>query len=402
MSYHEPIVPPAELLSVLGLSAGAPPDGILRAFLAEQRLSHPDNGGTVGGWLNACWAYQAALAGDAYSRDPHAWVRAHPRPAQLGDWRAVALEELCRHLPTVLEALEHKREYTEGRWSTVIELRMAEVKLYDDLLPDIWDLGALRWTTGRPPPLLQVQADIAALVRLPELCHLREAAFQVVMRKKPTKRNGAAVLGSLKALSSTERGTWATQPVPHFRLQLWWGWWAAMATWVGPRGYAEHRARLVHHELMHGYTQEVKGELRGKIRGHDIEEWGATLERYGAADAHTAHLLRTGAAHPRTSQLAEEVQGDPSWLRQPRSAEKAELPQVPTLEDWERQLQEVRDELELALEEVADVDTGYLPADEIAAKLATLAKLRSVRSTDIAELIHLRQMVRRYRPVRST
>jgi len=402
MSYHEPIVPPAELLSVLGLSAGAPPDGILRAFLSHQRVCHPDSGGTVGDWLNGCWAYQAALAGEAYARDPHAWVRAHPRPAQLGDWRAVAIEEVCRHLPSVFEALEATRDYQTARWAQVISMRMAEVEVWREFLPEVWDLGTLRWTTGRPPPLLAVQADIAALVRLPELLHLTEAAFQVVFHVKPKKKANNVTLGSLKALSSTERGTWATQPAPHFRLQLWWGWWAAMATWVSPRGYAEQRARLVHHELMHGYVKEVKGQLVGKMRGHDIEEFGATLERYGALDMPTAHLLRTGAAHPRTSQLDEEVQGDRSWLQPIRTVETATNAQVHTTEAWERQLLELRDELELALEEVLDTDVGYLPADELAAKIAALAKVQAVRSADLADLEHVRRMLRRYRPVRST
>lgn len=393
---------PAELLTLLEVLPGAPPDGVLRAFLRKQREAHPDNDGTVGGWLNVCWAYQAAKAGEAYTADPHAWVRTHPRPGQLGDWRAVALEEICAFLPQLFEALEQRREYQQARWAEVIELRMAEVEVWEEYLPEVWDLATLRWTTGRPPPLLAVQTDIAALVRLPELLHLGPALFQVVFHIKAKKKAANVTLGSLKALSASERGLWAEQPAPHFRLQLWWRWWAAMATWISPRGYAEHRARLVHHELMHGYTQEVKGELRGKIRGHDIEEFGATLERYGALDMPTAHLLRTGAAHPRTSQLDEEVQGDPSWLQPIRTVETATSAQVPTTEAWERQLRELRDELELALEEVLDTDVGYLPADELAAKIAALAKVQAVRSADLADLEHVRRMLRRYRPVRST
>ena len=393
---------PAELLTLLEVLPGAPPDGVLRAFLRKQREAHPDNDGTVGSWLNICWAYQAAKAGEAYTADPHAWVRTHPRPGQLGDWRAVAVEEICAFLPQLFEALEQRQEYQQARWAEVIELRMAEAEVWEEYLPEVWDLATLRWTTGRPPPLLAVQTDIAALVRLPELMHLGPAVFQIVYHTKAKKKAANVTLGSLKALSTSERGLWAEQPAPHFRLQLWWRWWAAMATWISPRGYTEQRYRLVHHELMHGLMKEVKGELRGKIRGHDLEEFGATLERYGALDMPTAQLLRTGAAHPRTSQLGEEVMGDPSWL-QPLEVRPGSQPaHIPTIDDWHSQILGLRDELELAIEEALDVDTGYLPADEIAAKLAALGKLGSVRPTDLAELAHVRVMIRRYRPVRST
>lgn len=398
---HETALP-AELLTLLEVLPGAPPDGVLRAFLRRQRETHPDNDGTVGAWLNICWAYQAARAGEAYTADPHAWVRTHPRPAQLGDWRAVALEELCAFLPQLFDALEKTKNYREARWEEVIHLRMAEVEVWEEYLPEVWDLATLRWTTGKPPSLLAVQADIAGLVRLPELIHLAPAAFQVVFHVKAKKRAAKVTLGSLKALSASERGLWAEQPAPHFRLSLWWCWWAAMGTWVSPvRGHAEQRYRLVHHELMHGLMKERKGELVGKIRGHDIEEFGATLERFGALDMTTAHLLRTGAAHPRTSQLDEEVTGDPSWL-QPLEAKTSPLAlHIPTVEDWHAQILELRDELELALEEAMDVDTGYLPADEIGARLAVLARVGAVRPTDLADLAQVRLMIRRYRPVRA-
>lgn len=396
---HETALP-AELLILLGVLPGAPPEGVLRAFLERQREAHPDNGGTVGDWLNLCWAYAAARAGDAYNADPHRWMQNNPRPRALGDWRAVALEEICRHLPVLLAALEQRREYQQAGWEEIIRLRMAEVEVWDEFLPEVWDLATVRWTTGRPPTLLAVQADIAALVRLPELSHLAEALFQVVWHTKPRKRASKVALGSIKALSSTDRGVWATLPAPHFKLQLWWAWWAAMGTWIGPRGYPEHRSRLLHHELCHAQMHERKGELVGRIRGHDIEEFGATLERFGALDVDTGRLLRTGAAHPRTSQLTEEVVGDPSWLVAQDRKTTTAAPH--TMEDWNLQIVELRDALEIAIEEVVDTDTGYLPADEIAAQIAVLGRIQSPSPTHMASLAHVREQLRRYRPVRPT
>lgn len=62
--------------------------------------------------------------------------------------------------------------------------------------------------------------------------------------------------------------------------------WVHRGTWKDMRD--ENRQALVHHELMHLDQNEDTGELQ--LRGHDLEEFGGTVRRFGSWRPEIGHL----------------------------------------------------------------------------------------------------------------
>lgn len=137
------------------------------------------------------------------------------------------------------------------------------------------------------------ECDVAAMVdqllvecpeiEIPEHYHDR---VDFVWRKAAGKSQGAVVLGSLKPVGKRERQTWQGQGrAPWWRITLSLDVWCLLTR--------EERWRLLHHELMHATVKEdANGEITGPSgRAHDVEEWAATVGRYGLAAEQQARFV---------------------------------------------------------------------------------------------------------------
>ncbi len=121
--------------------------------------------------------------------------------------------------------------------------------------------------------------------------HRGEATIMTVMRAEPKAKNGRSILGEM-ALPRFQGSTGAFAMwllamstngiIPDFIMTLDAAWWA------GATGH--QRAGLIHHELMHAeHAKDKEGEPKftetgqpiWAIRGHHIEEFRETVERYG-------------------------------------------------------------------------------------------------------------------------
>jgi len=142
------------------------------------------------------------------------------------------------------------------------------------------------------------------LVRLPEFEHLRdgEAHVEFLFRNHPVIRGGRVVLGSVHL--PTVQGqlkdvfTWMLEDkfgtLPDYLVVLDWDYWA--------ESDGRNREILVYHELCHTvHAVDKEGSPRfteeGRpvfaLVGHDVEEFSAVVQRYGA---HSTDLVKFMAA----------------------------------------------------------------------------------------------------------
>lgn len=122
---------------------------------------------------------------------------------------------------------------------------------------------------------------------------------EVVWRKSAGKSAGAVVLGTCKPIGKRERQTYRGEgPSPWWRLTLALDVWILLTT--------EERWRLVHHELMHATVKEdAEGAIVGPSgRPHDIEDFAATVARYGLGSELQARFVAQTMARPK---IAEEM-----------------------------------------------------------------------------------------------
>lgn len=396
-----------DLLAHLGVGAGCPAEGVLLAFCEAAKSAHPDGGfqtGSAAAWLDLTWAYQAALDRDIYSVNPDAWMQANPRPDRVTDWRAWMIEEVTAHLERVLKGVAEGAD-SHGRFAlpedAAVE-RMDLVEPWGKFLPSTWDLERIGWLGGAPPPMLDVEGDLAALLRLPEFDLAKGATFQVVYRVKAQKRTGQTILASIRPIPASEREMWPRHPAPMYRLQIWWPWWAAMAGWTGPRGFCEARYHLLHHELGHCLVVEKDDVLLPRARGHELEEFGASMERYGARNRSTAVLLARGYHHPNTQRLLAEVPDVMrTWLRQRIVDDDAPSPtrMMPSPAAYRAELHQLRQVVDAGKARQLAVDFGAAPWDE-AATMLELLETRTAIQTDqeMDQLRRLRELIRRWAP----
>jgi Putative phage metallopeptidase len=140
------------------------------------------------------------------------------------------------------------------------------------------------------------------LLSLPEHSHLREgeATIEWLLRVDPKVQAGRRVLGT--CYLPTVQGQlkdffmWMLERefghIPHFLIILDREYWAESS----PR----EREILVYHELCHAVQAVDKfdaprfdkdGQPMWALRGHDVEEFTATVERYGAWNAEIQHFV---------------------------------------------------------------------------------------------------------------
>jgi len=121
-----------------------------------------------------------------------------------------------------------------------------------------------------------------------------EDRVDVVWRKTAGKSAGAVVLGTCKPVAKRERQTWqGPGRAPWWRVTLALDVWCLLTR--------DERWALVFHELMHA---SVKDDADGMITGpaaraHDIEEFAATIARYGIMNEMPARVVAQAMARPR-------------------------------------------------------------------------------------------------------
>ncbi len=149
-----------------------------------------------------------------------------------------------------------------------------------------------------------------AVSRYPEHSHLRGAVWQIRWRTRSWMRQGQAVLGSCSAVPRADREAWTgAGPAPEFRLQLSLPYWLLLSE-VG-------RARLIHHELSHAVWKEDGGP---GVRPHDIEEFAATLARFGVEEEERPlQAVLAAVSHPETTIRLRALQGTQQDLWPPTS-----------------------------------------------------------------------------------
>lgn len=99
---------------------------------------------------------------------------------------------------------------------------------------------------------------------------LAEARIAILMRTQPTTSKGKLVLGHAEKVGDK----WKTLIGDDYDFLIWlddenWG-----------RSDKQRRRAILDHELCH--CEYDPAEQKAKIRGHDIEEFSAIAERYGA------------------------------------------------------------------------------------------------------------------------
>lgn len=137
-----------------------------------------------------------------------------------------------------------------------------------------------------------------------------EDRVDVVWRKTAGKSAGAVVLGTCKPVAKRERQTWqGPGRAPWWRVTLALDVWCLLTR--------DERWRLVHHELMHA---SVKEDADGAITGpaakcHDVEDFAATLARYGLGGEMQARFVAQVMARPK---IAEELR---TWDVDPKTGQ---------------------------------------------------------------------------------
>jgi len=110
-----------------------------------------------------------------------------------------------------------------------------------------------------------------------------------------TRKNRDLVFGRASVVSPKARGAWRGGGVrPWWRVELSLPYWLAAASDAA-------RWRLVHHELMHLavlVTDDDEGALdKPGLRNHDVEEFVATVRRFGPSGEAQELLIREGARY---------------------------------------------------------------------------------------------------------
>lgn len=141
------------------------------------------------------------------------------------------------------------------------------------------------------------QLGLLLVNRHPEFEHLQGAAIAYVFRDDELRRHGRVTVAEcimVERILQTEKRwgrlvKWAlgrilgTTELPDFLVLIDAHIWAGLSP--------EHKLALMHHELMHAWVETEDdgetpkltkdGRFRWAIRGHDVEDFTATVERFG-------------------------------------------------------------------------------------------------------------------------
>lgn len=155
------------------------------------------------------------------------------------------------------------------------------------------DLGRDYWRgedIADADEVFDVAEIIRRLAKLPEHRHLAGFPVDVVWRRCAGRSCGRIVAGKGGAVGKRERELGAGW----FRITL------ALDVWLLLT--EQERERLVHHELGHcAVGVDARGHPKPETRAHDIEDFAATLARYGlAGDRESAQAAAAAASHPET------------------------------------------------------------------------------------------------------
>jgi hypothetical protein len=125
--------------------------------------------------------------------------------------------------------------------------------------------------TIRPPESI---IELLNEVRREYHPELLDASFIVLTRSPAAQKGGKTVLGSVKKASAEAQGL-AGEGADYI-LTL------SLNDWNALRD--RQRRALLDHELCHcvGEEDEETGEMKWKLRGHDIEEFTDVIRRWGA------------------------------------------------------------------------------------------------------------------------
>jgi hypothetical protein len=140
---------------------------------------------------------------------------------------------------------------------------------------------------------LDVQPIVDMLIeQCEEHADLAGHPIRLTWRVKHPSKSGKIVRGSCKVVSARERLTWLGDGPPP-----WWEITLSLDVWL-LLTQAE-RIRLVHHEMMHAMVDvDADGHEKPAMRPHDVEEFVATVGRFGPGSREALVLADHLLSHP--------------------------------------------------------------------------------------------------------
>ena len=184
-------------------------------------------------------------------------------------------------------------------------------KLIVEILEDLRDhLDASRIQALMPDEYALDLAAYRASVepQCPELrswTHSKDGARSYPIRfvwRLPVKlAKGKVTLGTCKVFPKREAALWDIEAGP----APWWEVEISLPAWL--LATESERLHLLHHELMHcDIRTDDKGAKKPATRGHDIQEFSATVGRFGPLTAADSVFAENLTRHPRNEQFREE------------------------------------------------------------------------------------------------
>lgn len=197
--------------------------------------------------------------------------------------------------------------YVMSRWFVADEARNGEQEILHEMVGQVFGglehapafIAGSRLAGVRE---CDVHPIINRLLPLPEFVDRclpgDPTRFAIEWRVSPWKSKGMLVFGQCKPMPKRERALWSGAGKPFWRMTL------SLPAWMMMDD--GERERLVHHELGHAELEVSEtGKETPKGRGHEMEEFAATVGRYGVMGEAQACVVAHAAAHPETVRLIE-------------------------------------------------------------------------------------------------
>lgn len=167
----------------------------------------------------------------------------------------------------------------------------------------------------KPRPLLERLID-----DLPELEHLRFYTSRIRLSFWTTKRatKGRVLWGQASKTPTKERELLGPDGP-------WWDLDLSLIAWCLLDGPGQ--VRLLHHEALHlGVEVDAEGDVKPSVRPHDIEEFAATLGRFGPQGQLQQAAISNAARHPDSTSLLSQATGEQlrasGWLFPPENGKR--------------------------------------------------------------------------------
>lgn len=186
--------------------------------------------------------------------------------------------------PCAADALKDIRKILDGAWAF----------LPGKLLSEIAELDV--------PAMVDKLVTECAEIDIPDEYVDR---IEIVWKSKAAQKMGKVTCGTLGPVGKRERLTYAGDAkAPWWRMTLALDVWCLMTE--------QERWRLVHHELMHATTKGDGTAMRPAGRGHDVEDFAASLARYGIGHSGVASTIAQAMARPKIVEELREYDVDPT------------------------------------------------------------------------------------------